>query len=101
MFDPTKDHPRRLSLGKILITKAAETAIAAAKAEDVPLLHRHWHGDWGDIPEQDWLQNEVALLLKFRVWSSYRLSTGKAIWIITEANRSVTKILLACESQSC
>lgn len=95
MFDPTKDHPRRLSLGKILITQAAEAAIAAAKAEGVQLLHRHLHGDWGDIPEQDWLQNELALLFNLRVWSSYRLSTGKTIWITTAANRSITTIALA------
>jgi hypothetical protein len=53
------------------------------------------HGDWGDIPEQDVLQNELAVLLGMRVWSSYRLSTGKSIWIITVANRSITTITLA------
>lgn len=95
MFDPTKDHPQRLSLGKIIITKTAEAALAEAKAEGIQLLHRHLHGDWGDIPEQDKLQNELALLLNLRVCSSYRLLTGKTIWIITWANRLITTITLA------
>lgn len=89
----------RLSLGKVLITRSAEAAIEAAHAEGVSLLHRHLHGDWGDVTQKDWLQNELALLLDLRVWSSYRLSTGKTIWFITEANRSITHILLADNHQ--
>lgn len=65
----------------------------------VPLLYRHLHGDWGDVTEQDALQNEVALILDMRVWSSYRLPTGKTIWIITAADRSTTTILLADSDQ--
>lgn len=99
MSDLLENHSPRLSLGKVIITQAAEAAIKEAKEEGVPLLYRHLHGDWGDIPEQDWLQNELAILLNLRAWSSYRLSTGKMIWIITAANRSITTILIADNDQ--
>ncbi|MBO1111835.1 hypothetical protein [Bordetella petrii] len=89
----------RLSLGKVLITQAASDALDSPKEEGVPLLYRHLHGDWGDVTEQDALQNEIALVLGMRVWSSYRLPTGKTIWIITAASRSETIILLADSDQ--
>lgn len=61
----------------------------------MPLLYRHIRGDWGDIPEQDVRQNELALILGMRIWSSYNLPNGKTIWIITSANRAITQIMLA------
>jgi hypothetical protein len=82
-------------LGKVLITQAASAAIEAARMKGAPILYRHQHGDWGDITEKDALQNQQALLHGMRVWSSYRLATGKVIWVISEANRSITTILLA------
>lgn len=88
-----------LALGKILITQAASAAIDSPKQEGVPLLYRHLHGDWGDVTEQDALQNELALTLGMRVWSSYRIRTGQTIWIITAADRSATTILLADNDQ--
>lgn len=77
--------------GKVLITKAAETA---AGTKGVLLLARHIHGDWGDIPPDDALQNELAVLLGLRIQSRYDIAQDVAIWITTEADRATTTIIL-------
>lgn len=87
-------HGSRLSIGLPVITPAAHAALNVAGIPGVLLLARHLHGDWGDLPKEDQLQNELALLLGMRVLSSYALPGGGKIWIITEADRSVTTILL-------
>ncbi|WP_144158085.1 hypothetical protein [Paraburkholderia sp. BCC1885] len=76
----------------------AQAALDAAGVEGVLLLARHIHGDWGDLPVEDLAANELALLTGKRLLSSYDLPDRRSkIWIITEADRSVTTILLAEE----
>jgi len=84
----------RFPLGRLAITPAAQAALDAADISGVLLLARHLHGDWGEISEHDRLQNELAVLLGLRVLSSYALTDGKKVWIITEADRLATTILL-------
>ena len=60
------------------------------------LLERHRTGDWGDVPEEDARENEVAVRYGFRVLSSYRVA-GERLWVITELDRSVTTLLLPSE----
>jgi hypothetical protein len=72
-----------------LIRSAGEDLLPA-------LLERHRTGDWGDVPEEDARENEVAVRYGFRVLSSYRVA-GKRLWVITEADRSVTTLLLPSE----
>jgi hypothetical protein len=57
------------------------------------LLASHATGDWGDLCAFDRRQNQIALRDGYRILSSYEVSTGR-VWIITEADRSVTTILL-------
>lgn len=87
--------PTRLELGRVAISHATSAALEASKVEGVLLLARHLHGDWGDLTVADDLQNELALLLGLRVLSRYALPDGREIWITTEADRSVTRVLLA------
>ena len=86
--------PARLELGRIVISDVASAALEASKVEGVLLLARHLNGDWGDLPAADTLQNELALLLGGRVFSRYALPDGSEIWIVTEGDRSMTRILL-------
>ncbi|MFD2112545.1 hypothetical protein [Thiorhodococcus fuscus] len=58
------------------------------------LLQRHVQGDWGDLTTEDFEANRLALREGFRLLSSYRISDGVKVWIITEADRSVTTVLL-------
>jgi hypothetical protein len=64
-----------------------------AKAHLFDLLTRHAKGDWGDLCAFDRRQNEIALRDGYRVFSSYNAPAGR-VWIITEADRSITTILL-------
>ena len=57
------------------------------------LLARHRSGDWGDIPAEDAAMNDQALINDTRLMSVYVL-LGFKVWIITEADRSVTTVLL-------
>lgn len=59
-------------------------------------LHRHHCGDWGDLEDEDLQANETALETGARILSCYWLGETK-IYIITEADRSTTTILLAIE----
>jgi hypothetical protein len=61
------------------------------------LLKRHVTGDWGELDEEDRRENELSVANGFRLLSSYILSSGAKIWIITEADRSVTTLLLPSE----
>ncbi len=57
------------------------------------LLCRHAAGDWGDIDARDRKENELAVREGLRIFSAYDTPQGR-LWIITEADRSSTCILL-------
>lgn len=84
----------RFPMGRPVITPAAEAALHAVGIHPIRLLARHLHGDWGSLPVEDKTANELALLTGKRLLSSYDLPGDARIWIITEADRSVTTILL-------
>ncbi|VVE41824.1 hypothetical protein [Pandoraea cepalis] len=81
-------------MGQPVITPAAQAALDAIGMSGVLLLARHLHGDWGALSAEDQAANELALLTGQRLLSSYDLPDGERFWIITEADRSVTTILL-------
>ena len=57
-------------------------------------LFRHEREDWGDVSMEDWLANNYALSNGGRLLSSYHTAAGVKFWIITEADRSATTVLL-------
>ena len=71
--------------------------------EEIPVidqmtaLQRHARGDWGDLEPEDWAENELSLKEGFRLLSAYHSAQGVKFWIITEADRSATTILLPNE----
>lgn len=84
-------------LGAIVSTPGAIAALEEAKQLPAEFLSRHASGDWGDLCEEDLRENALSLREGFRLFSSYTLSTGEKLWIITEADRSVTTFLLPLE----
>ena len=84
----------RFSLGSTVATPGAIEALARAGETPLPYLVRHSAGDWGDLDQHDKAENESALKDKLRILSAYLLADGTRIWVITEADRSVTTILL-------
>ncbi|CAG9234947.1 hypothetical protein [Burkholderia vietnamiensis] len=85
---------RRFSMGRPVITPAAQAALDAAGIPGVMLLARHANCDWGELSVEDFAANELAVLTGRRLLSSYDLPGGEKIWVITEADRSATTILL-------
>jgi hypothetical protein len=82
----------RFSLGRLYITPGAHGALTPA---DVWLaLCRHCRGDWGQLDPDDRKENEAALQQGRRLLSAYHSRQGVAFWIITEADRSATTVLL-------
>ena len=87
----------RFALGETLITPGAQEALENSGETAIHFLRRHMSCDWGEISEDDAQENELALREGFRLLSAYRTSKGQKIWIITEADRSATTILLPSE----
>ena len=86
------DRGPRFRLGDIVITDAARTDIPARDIEAA--IHRHSRGDWGELDPENRRRNEIALRDGSRLHSAYKASNGIRFWIITEADRSVTTVLL-------
>ena len=82
----------KFPLGQLVATTGA---LEALNEESFwPYIKRHANGDWGDVSQEDKAENELSLKQGFRLLSAYTLPGGERIWIISEADRSATTILL-------
>ena len=89
---PSNQHAKvHFSLGQIVATANAANRITLSEMEEA--LRRHAAGDWGDLDPQDVQVNEWALKHGSRIFSAYG-SGQQRFWIITEADRSATTVLL-------
>ncbi|KAB7623402.1 hypothetical protein [Alkalilimnicola sp. S0819] len=84
----------RFSLGQLLITARALARLDELGVSPAPFFARHQAGDWGDIPPDDAAANEEALAEGGRLLSVYPAAEGCRVWIITEADRRLTTMLL-------
>jgi hypothetical protein len=82
-----------LELGHVFITSGAMIVLKNLEVSPSTLLKRHQEGDWGELDDEDRKANQDALIYGLRVMSVYRV-LGVRMWVITEANRSSTTILL-------
>ena len=78
--------------GNIVATPAVLTAVPRSVIDAA--LARHLSGDWGDMSDTDKRTNEQALKDGSRLFSAYQVREDTRIWIITEADRSATTVLL-------
>jgi hypothetical protein len=84
--------PATFPLGQVVITANARDKLHPA---DIPLaLARHTRGDWGDVDDHDRRENEISVNQRLRLFSVYHDRNKTKFWIITEADRSATTILL-------
>lgn len=97
--DPPEPPPERdefaFHLGRLLITRGALDALT--QQEVIDALARHVGCDWGDVASEDWAENDLSLREGFRLLSAYHTESGVKFWIITEADRSATTVLLPAE----
>jgi hypothetical protein len=82
---------RPFAPGRLVMTTNAARRLTPREMNDG--LRRHESGDWGDLCPEDKEQNELALRHGGRLFSAYG-EGGREFWIITEADRSATTILL-------
>ena len=82
------------ALGQIVATPGALEALEASHQSPSEFLARHVRGDWGELSAEDIAENEFSLKNGFRLLSSYLTATGRRLWVITEAQRDVTTLLL-------
>ncbi len=82
----------KVPLGQIVATPAALGAVS--QPDIVAALRRHAVGDWGEIDAHDRAANDDALKSNERILSVYRSANGTTFWGLTEADRSVTTVLL-------
>lgn len=101
----------RFALGQLVATPGALELLEQTGFSALALVSRHVHGDWGDCCDEDKATNEAAVRQRMRVMSVYRLVDAEALqqtpqdkrsslptlWIITEADRSATTLLLPSE----
>jgi hypothetical protein len=87
----------RFQLGQTLITPAAQEAIRDAGQLPLEFLLRHQSGDWGDLGNEDKRENEFSVSRRLRILSKYHTAEGVALYVITEADRSASTILLPSE----
>jgi hypothetical protein len=81
-------------LGHVVATPNALKTLNNLGMTGLEQLRRHHGGDWGDLDAEDVATNNVALKNGARLFSSYQLTADIKLWIITEADRSVTTLLL-------
>ncbi len=114
VFDADKDHVERQLLtvnavfgcgwkaeplhpfeaGRIVSTPGALEALERSNQSTSEFLRRHLSCDWGDLCDEDKQANDEAAADDLRILSAYRLNDGSKLWVITEADRSVTTLLL-------
>ena len=86
--------PAKFPFGQLVATPGALDALERTGQSPLEFLGRHASGDWGEVCEADKKENDFSVRNGFRLLSAYRLRDGTKLWIITEADRSATTILL-------
>lgn len=85
------------NLGQIVATPGALGALERNQQAPFEFLKRHANHDWGEVCEEDKRENDFSVAHGLRILSAYQLKDATRIWIITEADRSSTTILLPSE----
>lgn len=94
-FDRERDplvRPSLFPLGQTVMTRGVQEQVPPS--EMMQALRRHANGDWGELDKEDRDANEAALKHGARLLSAYHTKAGTKFWIITEADRSSTTVLL-------
>lgn len=87
-------------LGAVVATPGALDLLDRNGINATTYLIRHQCGDFGSIDAADAQENMIAVKYRLRVLSAYDVGNDKVkerLWLITEADRSVTTLLLPSE----
>ena len=79
-------------LGAVRVTDGVEHALDPS---DVVMgITRHARGDWGEVDERDWKENDNSVECGYRLLSQYKAKNGTLFWVVTTSDRSATTVLL-------
>ena len=92
-----QNQPQLFPLGQIVATPGALEALESSLQTPAEFLTRHARGDWGDLSADDIAENEFSIKTGCRLLSSYLTASGQRLWVITEAQRDLTTLLLPDE----
>lgn len=95
---PTPDKRNRplFLLGHLVATAGVNAHLINNGIDPTPFIRQHHCGLWGDVPPEDAQENDFSVLNGLKVLSSYQMA-GERVWIITEADRSSTTLLMSRE----
>ena len=85
------------ALGRLVATPGALELLTHSEQTPLEFLARHSRGDWGECCSEDATENDFSVKAGFRIFSVYRTRDGEKLWVITEADRSATTLLLPSE----
>jgi hypothetical protein len=88
---------QKFQLGQIVATPGAIEALEEAGQTPAFFLDKHVQADWGEVCDEDKALNDQALLDEGRLLSAYKTLLGVKLWVITEADRASTCLLLPSE----
>lgn len=82
--------------GSVLLTQSVQHLMERGYLDPTLYLRRYISGDWGELHDEDRNSNQRALTTRERLFSRYNVDVGDEtrLWIITEADRSTTTVLL-------
>jgi hypothetical protein len=89
--------PVRFQLGRLFITPGAAEVLSDAGQSAQTFINRHAQLDRGELSEEDYRENLFSVTRPLRIFSAFRTANGVRIWVITEADRSATTLLLPTE----
>jgi hypothetical protein len=81
-------------LGNVYMTPGAQEALEESNELPINFLKMHQTGNWGIVGKEDWQENDFSVKNGYRILSAYKTAQGVKLWLITEADRSATTILL-------
>ncbi|MDF7824082.1 hypothetical protein P4B35_08665 [Pontiellaceae bacterium B12227] len=92
-----KQSKKLFELGMVVMTPGAASLLVACGIDTCDIIERHQSGDWGELYPDDCRVNDDAVRYGSQILSAYKFEEGQRLWIITEADRSVTTLLLPSE----
>ena len=87
----------KFPLGQVVATPGALEALKESAQTPDFFLDKHANGDWGMVDAEDKAENDLSVREGLRILSAFKTLKGKKLWIITEADRSSTTLLLPDE----
>ena len=93
----TTPSPVRFQLGRIFLTPGAIDALEESGESARTFINRHARLEQGELSDEDFRENLFSVSHQLRIFSAFKTAQGVKLWVISEADRSSTTILLPSE----